>query len=224
MPIKDFGRHREVLVRNFCPITNGYLKLWDQSLTSLASVHISIALIQRAWAHASISSEPVEALNTLMWPVPKPPMMKSFSKQTDEHGNLTKIKILKDIFHRRSLVFTVCVYSLCLLSSIAHCAHNHIRKWNDHTDGELKITWQSGYYVVIINCLQISICLKWQLCRMRASSPIMSREVSCERTGQWAREGGKYLCLLSGAALTRLLLAPPKGELAHRLMTMLILL
>lgn len=140
MPIKDFGRHREVLVRNFCLFTNGYLKLWDQSLTSLASVHISIALIQRAWAHASISSEPVEALNTLMWPVPKPPMIKSFSKQTDEQGNLTKIKILKDIFHRRSFVFTV------TLSSIAHCAHNHIRTRNDHTDGELKITWRSADY------------------------------------------------------------------------------
>lgn len=142
MPIKDFGRHREVLVRNFCLFTNGYLKLWDQSLTSLASVHISIALIQRAWAHASISSEPVEALNTLMWPVPKPPMIQSFSKQTDEQGNLTKIKILKDIFHRRSFVFTV------TLSSIAHCAHNHIRTRNDHTDGELKITWRSADYLL----------------------------------------------------------------------------
>lgn len=66
MPIKDFARHRKVLVRNICPITNGYLKLGHKSLTSMASVHISIALIQRAWAHASISSEPVEALNTLM--------------------------------------------------------------------------------------------------------------------------------------------------------------
>lgn len=181
-------------------------------------MHISIALIQRAWAHASISSEPVEALNTLMWPVPKPPMIKSFSKQTDEQGNLTKIKILKNIFNQRSFVFTV------TLSSIAHCVHNHIRTWNDHTDRELKITWQSGYYLVIITtCLQISICLKRQSC-VRASSPIMSSEVSRERTGQWARGGGKYSCLLSGAALTRLLATPPKGEPAHRLMKMLILL
>lgn len=128
MPIKDFVRHREVLVRNICYITTGYLKLWDQSLTSLASVHISIALIQRAWAHASISSEPVEALNTLMWPVPKPPMIKSFSKQTDEQGNLTKIKILKKILHWRSLVF------VAALSRIARCVHNEIWTQNDHTD------------------------------------------------------------------------------------------
>ena len=69
-------------------------------------------------------------------------MIKSFSKQTDEQGNLTKIKILKDTFHRRSFVFTV------TLSSIAHCAHNHIRTRNDHTDGELKITWRSADYLL----------------------------------------------------------------------------
>lgn len=46
-------------------------------LTSPASREISIALIQRAWAQASTHIAPDEALNTLMWPVAKPPIMKS---------------------------------------------------------------------------------------------------------------------------------------------------
>lgn len=181
-------------------------------------MHISIALIQRAWAHASISSEPVEALNTLMWPVPKPPMIKSFSKQTDEQGNLTKIKIFKG--HISSEI--ICVYSNTFKHSPL-CTQSHQNtKWS-YRRGTQNNLAKCRLSLVIITCLQISICLKWQ-CRMRASSPIMSSEVSRERTGQWAREGGKYSCHLSGAALAQLLATLPKGEPAHRLMKMLTLL
>ena len=72
----------------YCFLINLALKSFDSPifknntikkvyLTSPASRQISIALIQRAWAQASTHIAPDEALNTLIWPVAKPPIIKS---------------------------------------------------------------------------------------------------------------------------------------------------
>lgn len=72
----------------YCFLINLALKSFDSPifknntikkvyLTSPASRQISIALIHRAWAQASTHIAPDEALNTLIWPVAKPPIIKS---------------------------------------------------------------------------------------------------------------------------------------------------
>lgn len=79
-PILPIGGGGRIFYGTTCAI--------KQSITSPASRDISIALIHRAWAQASISNAPAEALNTRMWPVAKPPMIKSLQRHTDEQGNL----------------------------------------------------------------------------------------------------------------------------------------